>query len=260
MIVDEGEGHGANIQDDIIFAQPGISEKGYLDIRIEVSAPGGHSSDPPDHTSIGLLSMLVVELEKNAHSPTLLRTGAGFANAQCNVLFDSRYPSSLRALAREALHDDQALEKFKGDLVAFDKSFGVLLKTTQAVDIISGGVKINALPEVAAAVVNHRIAEHTSSDEVRERLTAIALPIVKEFNLSMDAFGELFDFGSEGRVLLQDAFYSALEPSPVSPVGNDGPFGVLAGTIKSTLESSSRYRAAGVVVSPSLGLGNTGQW
>lgn len=34
----------------------------------------------------------------------------------------------------------------------------VLLSTTQAVDIIEGGVKVNALPEQASAFVNQRIA------------------------------------------------------------------------------------------------------
>jgi Gly-Xaa carboxypeptidase len=33
-----------------VFATPGIAEKGYLDVRVEVTAPGGHSSVPPHHT------------------------------------------------------------------------------------------------------------------------------------------------------------------------------------------------------------------
>jgi len=33
-----------------------------------------------------------------------------------------------------------------------------LIGTTQAIDLIQGGVKTNALPEEAWAVVNHRIA------------------------------------------------------------------------------------------------------
>ncbi|KZS99903.1 uncharacterized protein LAESUDRAFT_59474 [Laetiporus sulphureus 93-53] len=35
-----------------IFAFPAIAEKGYFDMRIEVNAPGGHSSVPPAHTSL----------------------------------------------------------------------------------------------------------------------------------------------------------------------------------------------------------------
>ena len=33
-----------------VFAVPAIGEKGYLDTRVEVSSPGGHSSIPPSHT------------------------------------------------------------------------------------------------------------------------------------------------------------------------------------------------------------------
>ena len=32
------------------FAIPAIAEKGYLDVRVEVATPGGHSSIPPPHT------------------------------------------------------------------------------------------------------------------------------------------------------------------------------------------------------------------
>jgi len=35
-----------------VVALPGIAEKGYLDVLVEVTAPGGHSSIPPAHTVI----------------------------------------------------------------------------------------------------------------------------------------------------------------------------------------------------------------
>ncbi|KAI6113379.1 hypothetical protein EV401DRAFT_1984179, partial [Pisolithus croceorrhizus] len=33
-----------------IVAMPGVAEKGFINVRIEVSTPGGHSSLPPPHT------------------------------------------------------------------------------------------------------------------------------------------------------------------------------------------------------------------
>ena len=33
-----------------VFATLGIAEKGYTDVRVEVTSPGGHSSIPPPHT------------------------------------------------------------------------------------------------------------------------------------------------------------------------------------------------------------------
>ena len=41
-ITDHGNG--------VYFAFPALSEKGYLDVRIQVDTPGGHSSIPPKHT------------------------------------------------------------------------------------------------------------------------------------------------------------------------------------------------------------------
>ena len=38
----------------------------------------------------------------------------------------------------------------------------LVLKATQAVDVIEGGVKVNALPKSAHAIVNHRIAPYSS--------------------------------------------------------------------------------------------------
>ena len=32
------------------IANPGIAEKGNINVRVEVTAPGGHSSVPPPHT------------------------------------------------------------------------------------------------------------------------------------------------------------------------------------------------------------------
>jgi Gly-Xaa carboxypeptidase len=33
------------------FALPATAEKGYIDVTVTVSVPGGHSSTPPDHTA-----------------------------------------------------------------------------------------------------------------------------------------------------------------------------------------------------------------
>lgn len=59
----------------------------------------------------------------------------------------------------DALTSDHALERLKYRLLESDQMFGALLRTTQAVDLVSGGMKANALPVIAEAIVNHRIAE-----------------------------------------------------------------------------------------------------
>lgn len=44
-------------------------------------------------------------------------------------------------------------------LIKLDKTYGATLRTSQAIDLVWGGVKVNALPERATGVVDHRIAE-----------------------------------------------------------------------------------------------------
>ncbi|KAJ7115872.1 hypothetical protein C8R44DRAFT_216220 [Mycena epipterygia] len=257
LLLDEGSGYGENVPNDLIFASPGISEKGDLDVKIEVSSPGGHSSIPPQHTSIGILSQIVVGLEHTLHETSFPRSGTTFANVQCAIAHGPNSSASLQLLARKALTDDSALEELKNYILESDPVFNATLRTTQAVDIIYGGVKANALPEMATAIVNHRIAEH-SVTEVQAHIVKLVSPIAAEFNMSLHAFGRspAQDAVQKNLITLTDAFGTALEPSPVTPV-NGGPYELLAGTIKATLETSERYNSTGVIISPSLGLGNT---
>ncbi|KAJ7634095.1 hypothetical protein DFH06DRAFT_1100558 [Mycena polygramma] len=256
LLLDEGEGYGANVHDGLIFASPGISEKGYFDLKVEVFSAGGHSSVPPPHTSIGILAEIIVALERTLHEPFFPRSGTEFANVQCAIAHDPNSPPSLRILARKALTDDSALEDLKNYLLQSDPVFDAMLRTTQAVDIVYGGVKANALPEVAAAVVNHRIAEHSSITQVQDHIVQLVSPVAAEFNMSLIAFKAASDVSPMHQIVLNDAFGTGLEPSPVTPIAS-GQYQLLAGTIKSALETAGRYNSTGVIISPSLGLGNT---
>jgi Gly-Xaa carboxypeptidase len=56
-----------------------------------------------------------------------------------------------------SMHSDKSLRTLE-TLLFKDEMLKALAGTTQAIDLINGGVKTNALPERAWAVVNHRIA------------------------------------------------------------------------------------------------------
>ncbi len=66
-------------------------------------------------------------------------------------------PDELRATIKEAAQSDESLSKVE-NILFNDPLFKSLVATTQPVDMIHGGVKSNALPEQAWAVVNHRIS------------------------------------------------------------------------------------------------------
>ncbi|TFY78058.1 hypothetical protein EWM64_g5954 [Hericium alpestre] len=175
----------------------------------------------------------------------------------CLATYSTAFPSELRPIAFNAATDDHALEHLRDALVAWNPYAAALLGTTQAVDLISGGVKVNALPESAAAVVNHRIAEHSSVGELQKYLTDLLTPVATLFNLSVNAFGQAADTASEsaGELILSDAWGTALEPSPITPTHDNGPWKLLSGTIKATVHGESHGYDA--VVIPSLATGNT---
>ncbi|THH27465.1 hypothetical protein EUX98_g6722 [Antrodiella citrinella] len=256
-ILDEGSGFDDKFGEDMIFVTPSTSEKGYLDVRVEVNTPGGHSSVPPAHTAIGILSALIVALESNPHPSTLLRSGTPFSTIQCATAYGPNVPSSLRELARRAVSDDDALAKLAEAVVELSPAYKAMISTTQAVDLVSGGVKVNALPESVSAVVNHRIAEHSSLLELQERITAVLAPFAAKYNLTLTAFNTPITSASSssGSLVLSDAFGNALSPAPPTPLDAE-PWKLLMGTIKASL-GESRHSGKQVVVSPMLALGNT---
>jgi len=228
---------------------------------MDVLTPGGHSSVPPKHTGIGILANLITELEAHPHEPELVRGTTYYQGLECRARYDTGFPESLKKLVLLSQTSDEKLKELEVRLVDFDPMFYVLSGTTQAIDLISGGVKVNALPEAVWAVANHRVAEYSSIPELTSRFISITLPVAEKYNMSLDAFGEMVgSLGpSWGSIRLQDAFNNTLVPAPVTPSIGSGPYELLSGTIRSTLQTHIRTdefpRTA--VVSPGLMTGNT---
>ncbi|KIP07996.1 hypothetical protein PHLGIDRAFT_402333 [Phlebiopsis gigantea 11061_1 CR5-6] len=259
-ILDEGAAYETPYGGNVIFANPATAEKGYLDLRVEVSTPGGHSSVPPSHTGIGMLASVIAELEAHPHEPSLKRSDTFFQEIQCAAAFGPELPESIKQLAYDAVEDDNALGNLSQALLEWDPAAIAKLSTTQAVDVISGGVKVNALPENVWALVNHRIAEHSSVSELQDRIISIVGPVAVMYNLTLRAFGKNITTGDKGQLTLTDAFDTALEPAPTTPVRDSEPYGILAGTIVAALQSSPGYDGSQIIVSPSLAIDTKSYW
>ncbi|KAI0296515.1 carboxypeptidase S [Multifurca ochricompacta] len=259
LLVDEGGGF-SEVGGSII-AVPGIAEKGYTDTRVTVSTAGGHSSVPPPHTSIGILSRLLVEFEANPIRPRLERDTPIYSTVQCVGQHAKQFPGRLRALIKASVHSDTALAKLEAELIK-DETYKALIGTTQAIDLVQGGVKTNALPEEAWAVINHRIATQSSVASVQQRDTEVLKKLSKEFNLTFTAFGSTISpqgGSNAGALTLSEAWGTALEPAPVTPTGeNSAPWQLLSGTIKATYNVHRGLEGAdNVFVSPGIMSGNT---
>lgn len=99
-------------------------------------------------------------VEDNPQTPRLTRTSPVYSTWLCQAEHAPDIPWPLKEALKGSVYSDVAL-RVAEDLVfhlegsELDRA---LLSTTQAVDLIQGGVKVNALPEQAEAVINHRIA------------------------------------------------------------------------------------------------------
>ncbi len=125
----------------------GISEKGYLSLKLTVSVDGGHSSMPPEETAIGILSKAIANLENNP-MPAHLEV----------VEFLMSYLGSVLPFTQRMLFANTWL--FGGILkkqLSKSKMMNASIRTTTAPTIINAGVKDNVLPGRAEAVVNFRI-------------------------------------------------------------------------------------------------------
>ncbi|KAL0953579.1 hypothetical protein HGRIS_004794 [Hohenbuehelia grisea] len=261
MIIDEGSGFME--QYNSTFAIIVTTEKGYLDTRIDVALPGGHSSVPPEHTSIGILAAAIVEIESQPYPVHLERASPVYASLQCYAEHAVTLPLSLRKLIKESAFSDNALEELEKRLFS-DGAYKSLVGTTQAVDLIQGGVKANALPERAFAVVNNRISTESSVDATKRYYASLIAPLARKYNLTFRPFREHptsldVTIAAVGTMMLSDAWDSALEPAPVSPTGPGAvAYQLLSGSIKGAYNSRRSLQGDNIATMPGIMSGNTG--
>ncbi len=164
LVVDEG---GAVIGDlfpgiDGSVAAVGVAEKGYLSLSLDVVGTGGHSSIPPERTSIGRLATAVLKLEQNPFPSRL--DGASRAFFEQGI--GPETPFTHRMLYANLWLFDPLLR------AVLDRVPGAnaLIRTTTAPTIFHAGLKDNVLPARAHAVVNFRVLPGESTDAVIERV------------------------------------------------------------------------------------------
>jgi carboxypeptidase PM20D1 len=135
----------------------GIAEKGYLSVELTVEGQGGHSSMPPRHTPVGVLSTAIHNLERNQF-PVELR-GAS------RKLFDYLAPEM--PFSRKLVFANLWLLEWlvKCQLSASPET-NALIRTTIAATMFEGSSKENVLPPMARAVVNFRILPGDRIDTV----------------------------------------------------------------------------------------------
>ena len=220
FVLDEG---GAIVRDalpglEAPLAVIGVAEKGYASLELTVTDAGGHSSQPPPQTAIGVLSAAVARLERHPFPARL--------DGPTSELFDHVGPEM--AWPWRIVFGNRWLF---GPLIKSRLSrvpaTNAAIRTTTAATMIRGGVKNNVLPTSARAVVNFRLLPGESLQGVSQHVRETV---------------------ADPRVDVRVLPLSLSEPSPVSSTSSAG-YRTLARTIRQVVPEA--------VVAPYVVIGAT---
>jgi carboxypeptidase PM20D1 len=196
----------------------GVAEKGIVSLELSVEGEGGHSSTPPPHTAVGILSMAISSLEEN-QMPASSRgvIGRMFDYVGPEMSFGNKLVFANLWLFRPLVERR----------LAAAPSTNAAIRTTTAATMIEGGVKENVLPSKASAVVNFRILPGDSIQSVTDH----AVRAINDPRVKVARYGD-----------------TANEPSPVSSIDS---------TAYQVLQRTIRQLFQGTVVAPSQVTGAT---
>jgi carboxypeptidase PM20D1 len=199
MVLDEGGGVAvglfAPLQAPVAFVS--IAEKGILDLELLVHAPGGHSSAPPRHTAIGQLARAIQRVEAE---PLPLSLGGVFGRT---LEYTAPEMAPLQRVIMSNLWLTGALVKH---MTGRSRTAAALVRTTQAVTIVEGGVKSNVLPTRARAVINFRLLPGDTDRSVMEHVRRVINdPEIELRTLSYAPPSTISDVASPEARLLQQS-------------------------------------------------------
>lgn len=137
----------------------GLAEKGYVSLELIVEGTGGHSSNPPPQTNIGILAAAIARLEKNQLPARL--------EGPVREMFDHAGPE-MKFPMRLVMANMWLFKGLVKKQLTATAAANAALRTTTAATIFQAGTKENVLPARARAVVNFRILPGETVETVLE--------------------------------------------------------------------------------------------
>ena len=199
-------------------ATVGVAEKGYMTVKLAVKVDGGHSSQPPRETAIGIMSEAISRLEGRQ-----MPGGIDGLSADMLAYIGPEMPFGMRIAVGNLWLFSPVLER----QFAASPVMNAFLRTTTAPTIIQGGTKENVLPPEVTAIVNFRLLPGDTRDDVVEHIRSVV---------------------GDARVAIEPFMDQALEASKVSAA---------SGLHFELLQRTIRETSPGTVVTPYLVIGAT---
>lgn len=165
-VMDEGGAllHQSPLPVKVPVATIGIAEKGYLSVRLDAEAKGGHSSMPTGESAIEHLSRALERV--HASPPPVELSGV------TGSMFDWLTPE-MPFVYRVAFANRSLLGPVLARRVAGSPSGSALLRTTQVPTILEAGRTDNVVPPKASAVLNLRLLPGDTEEGELARLRQI---------------------------------------------------------------------------------------
>ena len=139
----------------------GVAEKGYATVNMDLSVAPGHSSDPPAHTAIGMMSEAIARLEEHQLPAEM--------NGVARDMFATIAPE-MTGFNRVALSNLWLFGPLVRHQLEQSSATAAMLRTTTAPTIINAGNKDNVLPGNANASINFRLRPGDSVQNVLQHV------------------------------------------------------------------------------------------
>lgn len=254
-IIDEGEGL-IEVGENTYIATPINAEKGYVDVEITVHGKGGHSSVPPDHTTISVAGRIIALIEDNTAPFKMTLDNPLYGTLNCAAEHSTKMDSSMRRVIKAAKKCKFALWRLT-KMISHVPMLRDLIRTTTAVDIIQGGVKANALPETTSFLVNHRIDLHSNIEETVQNDIEEVLKIAKKYGYGVTREKTQILLEKTELGYIDVSIQKGLEPAPRSP-SSGKVWDLLAGTVTDLFKNRVFKKTdSSVYVTTGLFSGNT---
>lgn len=214
-------------------------EKTYIDYKIEITNPGGHSSMPRPDNAIVQISQVLDRIGHYNFKPELNDITRAYWTEAAKLEPDAELAAAMKAFAANP-EDPAALKVLRANPAMVGR-----IATTCVPTMISGGHAQNALPQSVTANINCRIFPGHSREEIMAELEKVAAEPAAQFS---DVTGDdsvmapASPMDPEFVAAVSKAVKAAWGPVPIIPMQASG------------ASDSMWYRALGV---PSYGASAT---